>query len=496
LLERTEEEEMNKGDLLKIVGENRLIQDKGSLEKYSSDMSFVNSVRPDCIVKPRHLADVEKIIKLANETSTPLVPVSSGPPHFRGDTVPALGGAVIVDLSEMDRVIRVDRQNRVAMIEPGVTFGALKREAENVGLKLNMPLLPRESKSVVGSLLEREPVMMPGYHWDISDPLACVEVVFGTGDTFRTGSAAGPGTIEEQWAHGLAQTEASGPQQASWHRLIQGAQGTMGIVTWASLKCELLPKIEEPFMVGSSGLAKILELLHWLVRLRLVSECFVVNGVNLAAIMAKQWPDDYHRLKALSPAWVLFFNIAGYEYLPEERVHYQTKDMMDAAQRVGIEPLRVLANIPAGEMLNLVRHPSREPHWKLRYKGACHDVFFLSIYDRLSELVAIMYKTAEDAGYPASEIGVYLQPIVQGTSCHCEFNFFYDSKNASEAGRARSLSAASVKTLAAHGAFFSRPYGEDARAIINRDAATAGALRKIKAMFDPNNIMNPGKLCF
>jgi FAD/FMN-containing dehydrogenase len=46
------------------------------------------------------------------------------------------------------------------------------------------------------------------------------------------------------------------------------------------------------------------------------------------------------------------------------------------------------------------------------------------------------------------------------------------------------------------GAFFSRPYGESARGIINRDAATAAALRKIKTIFDPKNIMNPGKLCF
>jgi len=50
--------------------------------------------------------------------------------------------------------------------------------------------------------------------------------------------------------------------------------------------------------------------------------------------------------------------------------------------------------------------------------------------------------------------------------------------------------------LASYGAFFSRPYGESARAIINRDAATYWALLKVKAMFDPNNIMNPGKLCF
>lgn len=487
---------MIKDKLVRIVVADNVISESATLEEYSRDFSFVNSIKPECVVRPRNAGEIEKIVKLANETLTPLVPVSSGAPHFKGDTVPSIGGAIIIDLSGMKEIIRIDRNNRVAMCEPGVTFDELIASVEKKGLRLNMPLLPRKSKSVIGSMLEREPVIMPGYHWDIADPLGCLEIVFGTGDTFRTGSAAGPGTIEEQWALGLAQTEASGPQQASWYRLIQGAQGTMGIVTWASMRCELLPKIEEPFVAGSSDLNKILELVHWLIRLRLVRECLVLNNSNMAAIMAVKWPDDYWDMKDTLPPWMLFFNIAGYEYLPEERVSYQTKDMMEITQRIGLKPVKTIAKISAYELLKVVHHPSEEPYWKLRSKGACHDIFFLTIYDKLHELIGIMRNVADAVGYPASDIGIYLQPIVQGTSCHCEFNLFYDPENPRDSGRVKELSTSVIKNLAAHGAFFSRPYGESARTIINRDAATSRALFKIKAMFDPNNIMNPGKLCF
>ncbi|MFC1946897.1 FAD-binding oxidoreductase, partial [Chloroflexota bacterium] len=72
---------------------------------------------------------------------------------------------------------------------------------------------------------------MPKYQWDISDPLACVEVIFGSGDEFRTGQAAGPGSVEEQWKVGGIQKAPYGPGVASWHRIIQGSQGTIGIVT-------------------------------------------------------------------------------------------------------------------------------------------------------------------------------------------------------------------------------------------------------------------------
>ena len=483
-------------ELIKIVGAGNVSSEQATLEEYSSDISFVNSIEPECVVKPRNARDIEKIVKLANETLTPIVPVSSGPPHFRGDTVPGIGGAIIVDLRGMKKIIRVDRLNRVAMVEPGVTFDELIAAVAKEGLRLNMPLLPRKSKSVVGSMLEREPVMMPGYHWDIADPMTCVEVIFGTGDMFRTGSAAGPGTIEEQWAAGGAQNEAAGPSQASLYRVIQGAQGTMGIVTWASMRCELLPRIEEPFFVSSSHLDQVLELVHWLIKLRLVNECFVLNNANLAALTAKKWPNDYRDIKDTLPPWVLFFNIAGYDYLPEKRVSYQIEDMMDLTRRLGVEPVKAIARILASELLAAIRRPSKEPYWKLRYKGACHDIFFVTIYDKLPALISAMYDEADKAGYPSSDMGVYLQPIVQGTNCHCEFNLFYDPENPVESERVRELSATAIKNLAAKGAFFSRPYGESASTIINRDAATAAALAKIKSIFDPNNIMNPGKLCF
>jgi FAD/FMN-containing dehydrogenase len=89
-----------------------------------------------------------------------------------------------------------------------------------------------------------------------------------------------------------------------------------------------------------------------------------------------------------------------------------------------------------------------------------------------------------------------LQPLVQGVNCHCEFTLFYTPENRAEAERVKKLSTFAVRTLMNHGAFFSRPYGHNVELIMNRDAATVSALRKIKGITDPQNIMNPGKLCF
>jgi FAD/FMN-containing dehydrogenase len=487
---------MEQGALASAISPGRISVNRAELDSYSRDISFVNHVRPASVVKPQTAADIQKIVKFANETGTPLVPVSSGPPHFRGDTVPSVGSAVIVDMSGMKKIMLVDRKRRVAMCEPGVTFAELIPEVEKVGLRLNMPLLPRKSKSVVGSILEREPIIMPKYQWDISDPLACAEIFFGTGDEFRTGQAAGPGSIAEQWAVGGVQKAPYGPGTASWHRLIQGAQGTMGIVTWVSMRCEILPSLEEPFVVGSANVDALLQMAYWLVRLRAVNECFILNNTNLAAIFAKERPDEFQKLNATLPVWTLFYTVAGYEHFPEERVSSQIKDITEITQRLGVEAKKAIGEVSAHEILKAVQKPSSDPYWKLQPSGACQDIFYLTLREKLEAQLDTMNSLVEKSGYATSNLGVYIQPVVQGTSYHCEFNLFYDPENRRELNRVQEIAARAVKELIATGAFFSRPYGENSQTILNRDAASLSILSKLKKMFDPNNVMNPGKVCF
>jgi FAD/FMN-containing dehydrogenase len=487
---------IEKEKLEEIVGVGSVSYEQAILERYSRDLSFANPVKPACVVRLANAGQMQKIVNLANETLTPLVPVSSGAPHFRGDTVPGTGGAIIVDLSAMKKIIRVDRAHRVAMVEPGVTFEELIPELEKAGLRLNMPLLPRKTKTVVGSMLEREPVIMPKYHWDIADPLACVEVIFGNGELFRTGQAAGPGTLEEQWAAGAAQKTPYGPGPAQWYRIIQGSQGTMGMVTWASLRCELLPELEEPFMVSSANIVKLFELTHWLVRLRLANECFILNNTGLASIMTEKWPGEYQVLKDSLAPWVLFYNVAGYHYYPAERVSSLVKGITEYSRRAGVESQKAAGNVSAADLLKAVQRPSAEPYWKLRSKGACQDIFFITTYDKLEGQISLMYKLATESGCSAADLGVYIQPIVQGSNLHCEFNLFYNPASPAEVNRIKSLTTSAINSLMATGAFFSRPYDTSARMIINRDAAYVDALTRVKAILDPNRVMNPGKLCF
>ncbi|MFH1646482.1 MAG: FAD-binding oxidoreductase [Chloroflexota bacterium] len=469
-----------------------IVDDDRILESYDRDISFAEGGRARLLVYPQNREDVRGIVRMASTGGVPLVPVSSGPPHFRGDTVPS-ADAVIVDFSRMKRIIRIDPVSRYAVLEPGVTYGELVPELRKQGLKLCIPLLPRATKSVVTSRLEREPGLIPKYQYDYLDPLLTLEVVYGTGDDFRTGSASGPGTPETLKADGV---NPSGPGVLDFFRFVSGAQGTMGLVTRAATKVEVLPSLEKLFFITSEDVRPLVEVMNRLLRKRVVDECLALNGVNLAAVLAEGRPQDFEDLKKDLPPWTLLVSLAGYRRRPEERVAIMERYLGEICRELGLE---AQTSLPGGGGLEkkvpeLLSNPWRgEPYWKLRQKDACHDIFFLTTLSKVPEFVGVMKGSAARHGYPFEDIGGYLQPMVQGRGCHVEFSIPCGKE---ETAKVKNFFIEASETLINHGAFFSRPYGPWADMVYGRDGEGVAALKKLKDIFDPNNILNPGKLCF
>ena len=75
-----------------IVGKEHVFDSKEILTEFSKDESFVNPVMPRYVVKVHSTSNVQALVKWANETGTPLIPVSSGPPHYRGSRRSRLPG--------------------------------------------------------------------------------------------------------------------------------------------------------------------------------------------------------------------------------------------------------------------------------------------------------------------------------------------------------------------------------------------------------------------
>lgn len=481
------------GKLAAIAGGQSVAVTTPLLEGYR-EAGFVSGGKPLAIFRPKHVDHVKAVIELARREKVNLVFTSSAPPHFRGSTVPC-GEGVIIDMSGMSRVVRIDTRNKVALIEPGVTFAGLAAEADKAGLKVLMPLLPRRGKSVLASYLEREPIQIPKYHWDATDPLLCTELVFGTGDVFRTGSAAGPGSLEKQWAAGDAQKNPMGPGQTDFVRLVQGAQGTLAAVTWASVKLEVKPRVHRLHFVPHESLDRLIAFAYRALRVKLGDEFFIVNARTLSTMLSSE-PAEIDRLAGVQAPYTLVYGVSGYRHFPEQRAAYQERDLAEIARAAGVEAVRALPACSAERMEAILARPSEDPYYKLTPEGAFLDIFFLTTLNQAPRLIEVMVEVAKKHDYPISRLGTYIQPIQQGRTIHLEFTLYYDPSDERVTNEVRALFAEAITSLSQAGAFFSRPYGPWAEIAYARCPDTVAALGKIKAMLDPDGIMNGGKLCF
>jgi len=484
-------------ELKNIFGNENISEDLKILEQYASDTSieFYKGKKPVCVVWPRNIKDVQSLIKIANKYSFGLVPTSSSNPRLHGTSVPKVDNAIIVDFTKMNKILSIDKKNRVVMLESGVNFRDYIKAAREEGLRPDLPLYPYEKKSVVGAALDREPIIIPKYHWDISDPLLCTELVFGTGNMFRTGAAAGPGNLTEQREAGGAQKNPMGPAQFSPFRIIQGAQGTIGLVTWATLKVQRAIDARKTFYVTSDNLETNLDFIYELLKYRLGDELFILNNLNLA-VLIKDNQKDIEKLRNNLDNWIGIISITGSGELANEKLEWQEGDIKEYAKKFGVNLKSNIPNISNNDVRKILEEASPNP-WRLKYLGGCNDIFFITTLDKTPKYVKITWNKAKEIQFSTTNIGVYIQPMVQGCNVHCEFDLYFDPNNDEELNIAQEMFKKCSQDLIDNGAFFSRPYGIWADMVYSKiQPEIIGAMKKVKNIFDPKNILNPGALCF
>ncbi len=485
-----------KSALIDIVGAGNVCTDADTLALYAGDKSFAKPITPYCVVRVQNAEQVERIVKWANETKTPLIPVSSGAPHHRGDTVPSVPESVIVDLSGMKKILSINKQHRMAVIEPGVTYGELNEALAKEGMTISPCLTPRANKSVVGSILEVEPRLNSMHQWNYSDPLRCVEVTWGDGNRMYTGEAGGGAMdLEAQWKQEKWQVDPVGPMTMDFFRFLTQAQGSMGIVTWASVRCELIQSVHKMFFVPADTEARLLDFMYHVLHVRFSDEFLILNKMQLASLMCDS-PEAICKLREELPNYVAVVGTAGRDMLPEMRQKQQEADIGEIAQQCGLPMVPALCGLQASKVMERALNP--EPvvgkYWKDTFKGNYQDLFFLTTIDRTAEFIDKMYELAVLHSYPTEDIGVYVQPLHLGVAYHCEFTLPHNPDNARETARARERFEQAGREFSAMGAYFARPYGPWARLQLNKDAMTYKSQEKLRDIFDPNRIMNPGKV--
>jgi len=445
--------------LRSVLGEGAVSSDPRDIAASQPSNPIVDSgMKPSHVVRPSKVDDLQELLRLANESSLNLTVASSAGNHSKGGFV-TLKDNILIDLSPWKRIPWINRRNRVCLIEPGVTYGELLQALEPHGMTIPTPLSPRSGKSVIASVMDREPTTWPNRQWDISDPVASTEFIFGNGDLFRTGAAGGPGTLEQQRAVGGAQKSPLGPSQTDFHRVVQGSQGTMGIVTWITVRAEVRPTIERPLLLAADSLLELIPFVYDVQRQWLGEHSFVLNRTAAAMLMTAQDSRSFEAARSSLPQYVCLQNIAGFERMPRRRLEHQRQDIESIANKNKLGVTTSQGALTAKDLLETATRPSGEIDWRHRLKGHCLSVFFLTTLDRAPGLVDTFVNLAGDHAIEKESVGLYIQPVVQNHACHVELMCPFDPGAPRDVELMRRLEKESVMRLATGGAFFSRPYG-------------------------------------
>ncbi|MCP4716343.1 MAG: FAD-binding oxidoreductase, partial [Deltaproteobacteria bacterium] len=238
--------------------------------------SLFSDFQPEKVVTPTSAAEVQEIIKKANKTKKPLVPMSSGT-NLQDTHLPSVKGATVVDLSQM-KGIYFDSLNRNAVVEPGVTFADLEKQCKKSGLRTLTGIDVSKDASVLATYLE----MMPLYGWPKYHPweMLTMEGYRGDGHRFATGQMAMKQDRPDKYSWGAS--------FAMVARLYCMAQGTLGIITKVAvtLKTEM-PK-KEVLFYGCKNINKATEALKAFVGTEQPHEIFAVNKTYLSELLGQK----------------------------------------------------------------------------------------------------------------------------------------------------------------------------------------------------------------
>lgn len=212
-----------KQQLLSIVGPENYDDSKVECLVYSYDATPGYQSMPDAVIKPGCTNEVAAIVKVCNEHKVPIIPRGSGT-NLSGGTCPTEGGLVLL-FNRMNSLLEIDEENLTATVQPGLITLDLISAVEKKGLFY--PPDPSSMKiSTIGGNINENSGGLRGLKYGVTrDYVIGLEVVLPNGDIIRTG--------------GKLAKDVAGYDLT---KLFVGSEGTLGIVTEAILKLIPIPE--------------------------------------------------------------------------------------------------------------------------------------------------------------------------------------------------------------------------------------------------------------
>ena len=449
--------------LSSIVGRENIFSDKAHLRAYSYDATKTY-YQPEAVLFPRDEEDVSRILVYCNAHRIPVVARGAGS-GFTGGALPARGGVVLAFEKHMNKIIEIDMENMLAVVQPGVVNKELQRAVEKQGLFYPPDPASEEYSTIGGNVSENAGGMRAAKYGITKDFVMALRAVKANGDIIR----AGKRTIKDVAGYNIA-------------GILTASEGTLAVITEITLKLLPKPRYAKSYM----GIFPDVKAAMNAVFKSLASGANPVAMEFLDSLVVKAVREKTGVQLPEEAGALLIGDVDG--NVPEE-IDFQLSILKKSFEENGSMAFRVAEKEQDRELLWHARR-SASPSITIYGSKKLNEVISVP-RSKLPEALERIYSTGEKYGLKVPCFG-------HAGDGNIHVNVMVDGSDDEELERGHRAIREIFQLVVDMGGTLSGEHGIGLSKAEFMDIAFTPAelqlFRDIKKAFDPNGILNPGKM--
>ena len=453
-------------DLKKNIPQENVLDTLEECYAYSQDASNLKNIKknniPDVVVFVENIEQVQKVVKLANKYKTPVICRGAGT-NVVGACAVEHGG-IILNFSKMNKIISISNENMTAVVEPGVVLGNLQREVEKIGLFYPPDPSNLAVSTIGGSIAQSSGGAKSFKYGTTKDYVIDLKVVMADGEILRTGS----NTIKNATGYNL-------------NTLFVGSEGTLGIVVEATLKLIPKPQSKKVIMAYFDTVKEAVSTVNSIIEHQIYPSTIDFMDKNAIQTVETFYPANLR----IDKESALVIEIDGFDC----SMKYQEDIIVNILNDCHASEIQISHNEEEYNRIWTARRSSMGACAKLKPNVTTDDLIVPR--EKLEALVLGIRGICEKYNLTVCMVG-----HVGDGSVHPQIPIDYNDEN--EYKRFKLAKAEIYSLTAKLGGILS---GEHGIGIEKRDhiskvinSVALDYMRRIKATFDPNNILNPYKI--
>ncbi|QCT94909.1 FAD-binding protein [Caminibacter mediatlanticus TB-2] len=449
--------------LKNIVGEDDIKTDKIHLRAYSYDATREHFY-PDAVVFPENEEEISKILKYCNEEKIAIIPRGAGS-GFTGGALPVNGGIVLALEKHMNKILEIDEKDMVAVVQPGVVNRKLQEEVEKKGLFYPPDPASMDYSTIGGNVSENAGGMRAAKYGLTKDYVMSLKAVLPNGDIIR----AGKRTIKDVAGYNIA-------------GILIASEGTLAVITEITLKLLPKPKIKKTYM----GIFKNVEDAMNAVYKSLASGAMPVAMEFMDSLVVKALRE---KLGVDLPEWAGALLIGDVDGNVEEEINYQLGILENSFRENGCKEFKVAKDEKEANEIWFARRNASQS---------------ITIYGskKINEDISVPRSRLPDALREINNIskkyGLVVPCFGHAGDGNIHVNVMVDKNNEEEIKKGYKAVEEIFKLVVDMGGTLSGEHGIGlSKAPFMKLAfneAELNLFKRIKEAFDPNGILNPGKM--